>query len=168
VRDFTPPCALKSYPIYDGDVFDLGNRIIEVIHVPGHSLGSVVFLEKEKRIIYSGDACNSNTLLYLNGSTTIPAYKAGLLHLKSFENNFDLLWGGHGDDPLPKKVINEALGLCDAILQGTDDAEERGFYQAPFFYARAKDKKDGLIANIGYRKDWIREVPPYRMAPLEF
>ncbi|GHV70677.1 MBL fold metallo-hydrolase [Spirochaetia bacterium] len=165
-QDLTPPRALKTYPIYDGDVFDLGGRIIEVIAVPGHSLGSVVFLEKHKRIVFSGDACNTNTLLYLDGSTSIPDYKAGLLHWKERQPEFDALWGGHGKESLPPRVIDEAIMLCDRILEGGDDAEERGVYRAPFYYARGRDKNDGLLANIGYRKDWIHKAPPYRMAPL--
>jgi hypothetical protein len=32
--------------------------------------------------------------------------------------------------------------------------------------AAYKDKDDNMIANIGYRKDWILAAPPYRMAPL--
>jgi glyoxylase-like metal-dependent hydrolase (beta-lactamase superfamily II) len=164
--DLTPPSALKTYPIYDSDVFDLGGRIIEVIAVPGHSLGSLVFLEKAKKIVFSGDACNSNTLLYLDGSTSIPDYKAGLLHWKKRQSEFEALWGGHGNEPLPPWVIDEAISLCDKILDGSDDGEERGFYRAPFYYARRRDRDDGIVANIGYRKDWIHKVPPYRMAPL--
>ncbi|MDR2103522.1 MAG: MBL fold metallo-hydrolase [Treponema sp.] len=164
--DLTPPSALRTYPLYDSDSFDLGGRIIDVIHVPGHSLGSLVFLERALRIVFTGDCCNSNTLLYLDGSTSIPDYKKGLLHFKERRQEFDWLWGGHGNDPLPPRVIDEALFLCDKILEGRDDAEERGFYRAPFYFARRKDKDDGLIANIGYRKDWILQAPPYRMAPL--
>jgi glyoxylase-like metal-dependent hydrolase (beta-lactamase superfamily II) len=166
ISDLTPPCGLRTYPVYDGDVFDLGGRKLEAIHVPGHSLGSIVFLERAKGIAFAGDACNQGTLLYLDGSTSVPDYKRGLFHFKKFQDAFDFMWWGHSDDPLPAKVIDEALVLCDRILAGKDDAEERGFYRAPFYFARSKDKDDGMIANIGYRKDWILAVPPYRMAPL--
>jgi glyoxylase-like metal-dependent hydrolase (beta-lactamase superfamily II) len=164
--DLTPPSALRTYPLYDGDSFDLGGRIIEVIHVPGHSLGSLVFLERAQRIVFTGDCCNPHTLLYLDGSTSIPEYKKGLLHFREWRREFNWLWSGHGNDPHPPRVIDDAILLCDKILEGSDDAEEWGFYRAPFYFARRKGKDDGLIANIGYRKDWILRVPPYRMAPL--
>jgi glyoxylase-like metal-dependent hydrolase (beta-lactamase superfamily II) len=166
MRDLTPPCAVKTYPLYDGDLFELGGRTIEVIAVPGHSRGTLVFLDRATRIAFSGDACNTNTLLYLNGSTSISDYKKALLRFKERQPEFDSLWGGHGDEALPPRVIDEALILCDRILDGTDDAEERGFFQAPFHYARNKTQDDGMLANIGYRKDWILKAPEYRRAPL--
>ncbi|MDR2482809.1 MAG: MBL fold metallo-hydrolase [Treponema sp.] len=165
-RDFTPPGALKTYPIYDGDIFDLGGRIIEVIGVPGHSLGSVVFLDRTLGLVFSGDACNTNTLLYLDGATSIPVYREGLLRWNQRQGEFSALWGGHDGEALPPRVIGEAVSLCERILEGSDDGEERGFYRAPFRYARRRDRDDGMLANIGYRRDWIRQTPPYRMAPL--
>jgi glyoxylase-like metal-dependent hydrolase (beta-lactamase superfamily II) len=166
-HDFTPPCPVKIYPLFEGDVFDLGGRQIEVIETPGHSLGSITFLERARQEAYSGDACNSNTLLYLDGSTSIPCYREALLRWKKRQGEFDRLWSGHGDEPHNPAVIDEAIVLCDRILEGKDDAEERGFYRAPFYYARRQGKDDGMFVNIGYRKDWIHEVPPYRMVPLD-
>jgi glyoxylase-like metal-dependent hydrolase (beta-lactamase superfamily II) len=161
--DFTPPCALRTYPVYDGDIFDLGGRLIEVIGVPGHTHGSVVLLDHERRILYSGDACNTNTLLYLEGSTSITEYKQGLLHLKERQGEFDYLWGGHGGEPLPPQVIDEALMLCDKILDRSDAAEEAGVRDdTPYYYARNRKGDDDLIANIAYRKDWLYQAPHNR------
>ena len=58
---------MKTYPIYDGDEFDLGDRIIEVVEVCGHTEGSIVLIDHKTRICYAGDACNGNTLLDLDG-----------------------------------------------------------------------------------------------------
>jgi glyoxylase-like metal-dependent hydrolase (beta-lactamase superfamily II) len=164
--DLHPLTAVKTYPIYDGDVFDIGSRTLEVIHVPGHSLGSVMFLERAAKVIYGGDAANPGVLLYLDGSTDVKTYKNALLHLQKFSGLWEKMWWGHGDEWLPPRIVDECLMLCDKILDGTDDSEERGFYRAPFLFARKQGKNDGLIANIGYRKDWIAKAPPYRMAPL--
>jgi glyoxylase-like metal-dependent hydrolase (beta-lactamase superfamily II) len=166
-QDFTPPSPLYTYPVYDGDVFDLGGITIEVIGVPGHTRGSIVLLDKATRILFSGDACNTNTLLYLKGSTSITEYNASLLRLKEFQGEFDKLWGGHNNDPLPPRVIGEALDQCDRIIAGTDDAEEGGFYHAAFYYAVDRKNPRGILANIGYRKDWIKEAPLYYRAPPE-
>jgi glyoxylase-like metal-dependent hydrolase (beta-lactamase superfamily II) len=125
-----------------------------------------VFLDRVARVVFSGDACNTNTLLYLNGSTSIADYQKALLHFKERQPECDALWGGHGDETLPPRVIDEALILCERILARTDDAEERGFFQAPFHYARNKTRDDGMLANIAYRKDWIHKAPEYRRAPL--
>lgn len=38
-----------------GDVIDLGNRIFEVIHTPGHSPGGIALWEAKTGILFSGD-----------------------------------------------------------------------------------------------------------------
>jgi glyoxylase-like metal-dependent hydrolase (beta-lactamase superfamily II) len=44
----------------EGFVFDLGDRQLEVYHVPGHSPGCQVLLEEERGSLFSGDAIGSN------------------------------------------------------------------------------------------------------------
>ena len=39
MADVIPACAVKTYPVYHGDVFDRGGVQLEVIGVPGHSVG---------------------------------------------------------------------------------------------------------------------------------
>jgi glyoxylase-like metal-dependent hydrolase (beta-lactamase superfamily II) len=43
-----------------GFVFDLGDRQLEAYHVPGHSKGCQVLLDKDHGILFSGDAIGSN------------------------------------------------------------------------------------------------------------
>ncbi len=83
IEDITVPCALRTFPLYDGDFFDLGNRRIEVIGLPGHSAGSLVFYDPSSQILFSGDACNTNTLLHLDGSTSVKTYRDSLLRFQS-------------------------------------------------------------------------------------
>ena len=39
----------------DGDEFMLGNTKITVMHTPGHSRGSVCYIFKEDKVMFSGD-----------------------------------------------------------------------------------------------------------------
>jgi len=43
----------------DGDTIDLGDRAFEVIHVPGHSPGSIGLFEHETGILFSGDVVHN-------------------------------------------------------------------------------------------------------------
>lgn len=51
--------AVRAAPVTrlleDGDVVDLGDRHLEVIHTPGHSPGGIALLERETGILFSGD-----------------------------------------------------------------------------------------------------------------
>ena len=41
--------------INEGDIISFGNETLEVLHVPGHSPGSLCFYNKEEKIIFVGD-----------------------------------------------------------------------------------------------------------------
>ena len=41
--------------VRDGDVVEVGSRELEVIHVPGHSYGSICLHDKGERILFTGD-----------------------------------------------------------------------------------------------------------------
>ena len=157
--DVVPPCPVKTFPVYDGSRFDLGGVELEAIAVPGHTRGTIVLLDRAQRVVYSGDACNANTLLFLSESASIEEYREGLLHFKEFQPAFDGMYGGHGPGPVPKTIIDEALQLCDEIMAGTDDQVAAQSLGRPCLYAREKTpdfrRKDGGIANIAYSREKI-------------
>jgi glyoxylase-like metal-dependent hydrolase (beta-lactamase superfamily II) len=158
-NDFTNAKPMKTFPVHEGYTFDLGGRTIEVLTVPGHTAGTIVLLDRRNRIVFSGDACNSNTLLFLPHSTPVEEYRLSLLHFKQFQPYFDVLWGGHGLRAVPGVIIDEALAVCDEILAGTDDAVESSHLGRPCWYAKEKDRDnkrlDGKTANIAYHNNNI-------------
>ena len=157
--------AIRTYPVYEGDVFDLGGGVkIEVIEVPGHTYGTIVLLDEKNNCVYSGDACNVNTLINLPGSTTIEEYKESLLHFKTYQDRFDVMWGGHGPASVPKTTIDDGIALCDKILAGEDDAIETVTTSgAPGYLALERGDsflpKAGGTCNIVYSKDMLRRRP---------
>src|SRR3989338_1587408 len=54
-----PPTALLA----DGDMLDLGDRHFEILHLPGHSPGSIALFEKHTGILFSGDVIYDGDLL---------------------------------------------------------------------------------------------------------
>ncbi len=65
----TPARVLK-----DKDTIDLGGRIIEVLHTPGHSPGHMCFWEKETGYLFTGDLVYKDTLFAYYPSTDPEAY----------------------------------------------------------------------------------------------
>jgi glyoxylase-like metal-dependent hydrolase (beta-lactamase superfamily II) len=49
--------------VEDGDVVDIGDRVFEVLHLPGHSPGSIGLWEQRTGTLFSGDALYDGTLL---------------------------------------------------------------------------------------------------------
>jgi glyoxylase-like metal-dependent hydrolase (beta-lactamase superfamily II) len=55
--------AAAVRPIVEGDVIDVGDRAFEVIHLPGHSPGSIGLWEQSTGTLFSGDAIYDGPLL---------------------------------------------------------------------------------------------------------
>ena len=55
IKDYHIPVIPYARPMHDGDVFDLGNRKVRVIHTPGHSPGHCCFYEADRGYLYTGD-----------------------------------------------------------------------------------------------------------------
>jgi glyoxylase-like metal-dependent hydrolase (beta-lactamase superfamily II) len=70
-------------PLKEGQRFDLGGYCLEAISCPGHTPGSMVFLEREKRHLYTGDAIGAGVFWM-----QIP----GALPLREFRGHLGRLW----------------------------------------------------------------------------
>lgn len=161
IDQVTEQKAMKVFPVTDGDIFDLGDREIEVIEVGGHTPGSIVLIDHKTRICFSGDACNSNTLLGFGSSLPIEAYLNNLLYFKKFTDEFDILYGGH--QILTPEVIDEGIELCGKIIAGTDDKEQRESLGRMTFYGAKHvengfQRADGKSFNISYNPENILDI----------
>jgi len=56
------PCVVQR-ALQEGDVIDLGNRALEVVHLPGHSPGSIALHERAQDTLYSGDVVYDGELI---------------------------------------------------------------------------------------------------------
>jgi glyoxylase-like metal-dependent hydrolase (beta-lactamase superfamily II) len=130
-------------PLMEGDIYDLGNRPIETISTPGHSSGSVSFLDKKQRILFSGDIVGDSVLLF--GRSTVeeeqqihknlfhdsPAgeiapddhnvdclqrFLAGLEKMWSRREEFDHLAVGHGQPLREKTMILDFIHMAEKLL----------------------------------------------------
>lgn len=55
VSSWVAPGAEVTSFVGDGEVIDLGNRRLEVLHVPGHTPGSIALWEAQTGTLFSGD-----------------------------------------------------------------------------------------------------------------
>lgn len=164
LSDVPAPHPVKTWPIYEGDIFDLGGVQLEVIGVPGHTYGSIVFLDRAARILFSGDACNANTLVFSSSSTSIEEYRESLIHFKNFQQDFDVMYGGHGPVGVSPAIIDDGIAMCDRILAGTDEAVETISVEGPIAWLASARGENylpvcGGLCNIMYSRDTIHRRP---------
>jgi len=77
----------------EGDVVDLGDRAFEVLHLPGHSPGSIGLWEAETGTLFSGDAIYDGPLLDEIPGADITAYRATMERLLRLP--VQVVHGGH-------------------------------------------------------------------------
>ncbi len=65
-------------PLYDGDEINLGDRKLIVKELPGHTNGSIVLLDKDRKTIYTGDAVNMATWMFTNPDMKLSEYAQNL------------------------------------------------------------------------------------------
>lgn len=133
-------------PLCEGDVIDLGGRRIVVYETPGHTPGSISFLDVRERILFSGDACNINTLLSFIGivkpRSGVDTLLATAKKLHSLEPYYDRNYNGHigyAADltcvPHRYSVNRDAISLCSDILAGKVVGERQSIFGADSYYA---------------------------------
>lgn len=126
-----PSQAAELFPLTDGTYLHLGNRDVIVYETPGHTPGGLSFLDKKERILFSGDACNMNTLLAAMGQgwterTCIRALLKTAETLESLHPYYDRHYNGHigyaaakSCMPMPEPLVRDCIELCNKLLDGS-------------------------------------------------
>jgi glyoxylase-like metal-dependent hydrolase (beta-lactamase superfamily II) len=86
-----PPAPAAA--VHDGELLDLGDRHFEVLHLPGHSPGSIGLWEARTGTLFSGDALYDGPLLYELPGSSLSAYIPTLERL--LELDVSVVHAGH-------------------------------------------------------------------------
>jgi len=137
--------------ISDGFCFDLGGRIIEAIEIPGHTPGCVAFLDKESRIVFSGDCAVKamDILLVVPQALSLSAYLASMKKLQARRADFDYICTGHDEYLIPAEFIDQIIVLTENIIAGKVSGE--ALELPPVFGDTHAMRADGEGFAIAYR-----------------
>jgi glyoxylase-like metal-dependent hydrolase (beta-lactamase superfamily II) len=108
----------RAVPVEDGAVFDLGGRVLKVVHCPGHSPGSVLLTDEATQTLYAGDAVNGGLFLFFEGSPSLRAYAARLRGLGALEG-LAYIRGSHAKDPLPFSFLDGCADFLERAALGS-------------------------------------------------
>ena len=101
LRDGSRP---RELPVADGDVFDLGERTVRAVALPGHTAGSMGYLVEDARVLLSGDAVTPVMCLFFEESLTIQGWREETL-ARMAELPFDAFFTGHHDHAFGRDVL---------------------------------------------------------------
>lgn len=113
------------HDISDGQIFDVGDRTIKAILVPGHTKGCIAFLDVENRILFSGDVCcKADVLLNFPESESVEVYMDSLRKLIALEDSYDVNYPSHHSIPVGKEILRDIEICGNRILSGGYQPQE--------------------------------------------
>ena len=103
--------------IAEGEVIDLGDLRLQVMHLPGHTPGSVALYEPERRWLFSGDVVyDDDELIDFLAESSPPDYQVSMRRL--LELDVELVLAGH-DDAFGRERLVE---IAEGYLRGARKA----------------------------------------------
>ena len=108
----------------EGDVFDLGGRRIEVVHTPGHTPGSVTFLDYAAGYGFSGDSFGSGNLLVFDKMSSFISTCEKMKKIMA-DKGIKVLYPGHffGANLETPKRVDDMLTVSKGVMEGTMKGE---------------------------------------------
>lgn len=113
-----PKPTRKFSDIADGQIINLGNREVEVIHTPGHTKGSICLLDRTYHFLFTGDSiCFLLVLLgNMDYCDTPENYIGSLKRLKEKINPQTVMYSNHHDNPVPQEYIDKYIACAQKII----------------------------------------------------
>ena len=103
----------------DGDVIDLGAFKLEVVLIPAHTTGSIALLERERRLLFTGDTAHRGTIwLHLDGSAAPDVTFATYERLADYADLVDYVLPAHNTLILPGSFLTDLNEKAKQVRAG--------------------------------------------------
>lgn len=138
-RHLPPEFDLSTYRLFrmgdptrllaEGDVVHLGGFDLEVIVAPAHTPGSVCLLERQRRMLFTGDTVvRGNIWLHLEASVEPRLAVATYQKLAALATAVDYVLPAHGTEVLPGAFLAELAEGAEAVAQGRVAGEPKSTF----------------------------------------
>ena len=88
-------------PVDDDDILELGGRPLKIIHIPGHTSGSLAILDVNNRVLYSGDSVQKGHIFMFGVQREPENFAASLDKLVAEKSHYDFIYASHDEFCLP-------------------------------------------------------------------
>lgn len=104
--------------IEDGDTFDLGGVVLEAIAVPGHTKGSMCFVNRAEQYVLTGDTIVPTPWLWIDRCTPIAEYVAAVRRFREMTSGMNTFYCGHSLTALPGSTVDDIIAAGEDIIAG--------------------------------------------------
>ena len=107
----------------DGHTIDLGGRVLEILHIPGHTPDAIALLDAEVGYLWTGDSFYEGPIWLFAPETDLNAYEASIARLAKLVPDLTRLLPAHNTpvaDPIRLIELRDAFSAVrDGTLEGT-------------------------------------------------
>ena len=107
----------RALPLNDGDRFDLGGRMIEARSIPGHTAGSMMFMDHDAKLMFTGDDVNPRLWMQGNGATTLAEWQTGASIVLNYMEQGYAAWIGHLNGRQTPEMLKQIMQMAETIIE---------------------------------------------------
>lgn len=134
------PEGIGLEPLEEGEVLTCGGYRLEVVEIPGHTLGSIALVEREKRLLFPGDSVQRAGPIYMFGShRNLDLYIASQKKLCAWADKVDTVLPCHHDCPIDPSYIEKDLEDALALKAGALPSEPHPFLPCRTYHGKWTD-----------------------------
>ena len=114
VKDGEP--APIMHPLWEGDEIKIGAYTLRVLHIPGHTPGSVVYLDSAHRFLIGGDSVQTGSIFMFGEGRDMRAFVCSMEKLQRYADAFDTVYASHSELRVTENLLPHLRqGALDVI-----------------------------------------------------
>jgi glyoxylase-like metal-dependent hydrolase (beta-lactamase superfamily II) len=115
-----------------GDTIDLGGRVLEVFHTPGHSPGGITLFDRAAGALFPGDAVYAGPMFAFRDDADPVVYRESLALLALLSESAQAVYPSHNAVPLTPQTVRDMHQAYEEIWAGRapdDSNNERDIFR---------------------------------------
>jgi len=116
-----------------GEDIDLGNRIVQLVNIPGHTRESVAIIDKTNKLAFLGDFLY-NGALFVFDANDLPIYSQSVDQLVSILDSGYRLFGAHGQPEVAFANLQKLKGFIACVTGSTCIGTQTSVFGYPVLY----------------------------------
>ena len=114
----TRPWKITHY-VRDGEVVSLGGRDLEVLLTPGHTPDSISLLDRQNRLLFTGDSYYPGPIYLFVPETDLTAYARSMARLADLAPGLDVVLSSHNQPLARPEVLVKVSEAVKRVRSGT-------------------------------------------------
>ncbi|MCP3675831.1 MAG: MBL fold metallo-hydrolase, partial [Gammaproteobacteria bacterium] len=104
--------------VKDGDIIDLGNRQLQILHIPGHTDDSIALLDEEAGFLWTGDSFYEGPIWLYFPETDLVAYQKSLARLAKLVPQLNALFPAHNTPKSDPSMLIKTQEALEVVFRG--------------------------------------------------